>query len=90
MPPLTSSTWPVIYEASSDARNATQLATSSGEPIFPSGIIFRALSFNSSDSTAVIEVSMNPGATALQVILRDPTSRAMAMVKPISPAFDAE
>jgi hypothetical protein len=30
---------------------------------------------------------MKPGATALQVMLRELTSRAMAMVSPISPAF---
>ena len=39
---------------------------------------------------AVIAVSMNPGATALTVMLREPTSRATAMVRPISPAFDDE
>ena len=34
-------------------------------------------------------VSMKPGATALQVMLREPTSRAMAMVRPINPALEA-
>ena len=31
-----------------------------------------------------------PGATALTVILREATSRARALVKPICPAFEAE
>ena len=33
-------------------------------------------------------VSMKPGATALTVMLREATSRATDMVRPISPAFD--
>ena len=45
-----------MYAASSEARNATQFATSSGVPTRPRGIIFKALCFNSSDKTDVIEV----------------------------------
>jgi len=45
-------------------------------------------SFSSGESAAVMAVSMNPGATALTVMLREPTSRAAAMVKPINPAFE--
>ena len=38
MPPLTASTCPVIYDASSDARKHTAAATSAAVPIRPSGI----------------------------------------------------
>src|SRR5206468_7512963 len=89
IPPLTFSTCPVIYEASSDARKLTALATSSVLPTLPSGIIFTAVCLNSSLSTAVIPVSTKPGATALHVMFREATSRAIAIVSPISPAFDA-
>ncbi len=37
----------------------------------------------------VISVSINPGATALTVIPREPTSRASDLVKPIMPALAA-
>src|SRR5215207_4978794 len=36
-PPSTSRTTPVMYDASSDRRNVTALAMSSGSPILPSG-----------------------------------------------------
>ena len=36
-----------------------------------------------------MSVSMNPGATTLTVMPRDPTSLATALVKPISPALAA-
>ena len=39
---------------------------------------------------AVIGVSMKPGATALQVTLRAASSRAMVLVRPTTPALDAE
>ncbi len=87
MPPFTFSTWPVIYDASSDAKNATAPASSSGVPTRPNGICFTAFCLKSSLKTAVMAVSMKPGATALQVMLRELTSRAMAMVSPISPAL---
>ena len=35
----------------------------------------------------VSSVSTNPGATALAVMPRDASSRAVALVRPISPAF---
>src|SRR5271157_3190960 len=90
IPPFTFSTSPVMYPASSDARNLTACATSKSLPPWPRGMFFLMLSFNSADRAAVMAVSMNPGATAFTVMLRDPTSRATAMVKPISPAFDDE
>ena len=36
-----------------------------------------------------MSVSMNPGATTFTVTLREPTSRASDLQKPISPAFEA-
>ena len=36
-----------------------------------------------------MSVSISPGATTLTVMPRDATSSATALVKPISPAFDA-
>ena len=45
--------------------------------------------FTSSESTAVMSVSMNPGATAFTVMLRLAISCASDFVNPISPAFDA-
>jgi hypothetical protein len=36
-----------------------------------------------------MSVSTMPGATTLTVMARDATSRASALAKPISPAFDA-
>ncbi|SKG12021.1 Uncharacterised protein [Mycobacteroides abscessus subsp. abscessus] len=43
----------------------------------------------SSGSTAVMSVSMNPGATTLQVMLRLPSSRLTERAMPTSPALDA-
>ena len=40
-PPSTPITWPVMYAAASDARNATSAATSRGVPGRPTGIAFR-------------------------------------------------
>src|SRR5580700_8129949 len=39
MPPFTSSTWPVMYDAASEARNFTASATSCGVPFRPRGIV---------------------------------------------------
>ena len=57
---------------------------------FPSGVIAIAACFCSSVRTAVSTVGTKPGATAFTVMLRPPTSRASALVKPIMPAFAAE
>src|SRR5205807_10356896 len=89
IPPFTLSTCPVMYAASSDARKRTACATSISVPARPSGIISFTLFFRSAERPSVMAVSIYPGATAFTVILRDATSRAMAMVKPISPAFEA-
>src|SRR4051812_15753399 len=90
MPPFTLRTCPVMYAASSLARKRTALAMSVSVPVRPSGIIFKTWSFISCGRSLVISVSIQPGATALQVMEREPTSRAMDMVSPMRPAFEAE
>src|SRR5699024_12220361 len=74
LPPSTVYTCPVIKLASSAARNATSAATSSGEPVRPTGWILSislrkasALEFFSIISM-FNSVSIQPGATALQRI----------------------
>ena len=64
-------TSPVIYADSSDAKNETSDATSSGLPMRPSGT--RRL-ISSMGMSCVISVSMNPGATTFTVTLRFATS----------------
>ena len=73
----------------SDARKATAFAMSSGLPKCPSGICAADAFFTSSDNTAVISVSINPGATALTVTPRDASSLAALLVIPMIPALDA-
>ncbi len=79
-----------MYEASSEARNATAAAISSGVPKRPSGVAVRIPSWIASDRPDVSSVSTNPGATALQVMPREASSRAVAFVSPIRPALAAE
>ncbi len=76
--------------ASSEARKATAFATSSGCPNLPSGVIWMPQSLSSWGRSAVSSVSMNPGATALTVMLRPPTSLARALVRPMRPALEDE
>ena len=68
-PPSTRSTSPVMNEASSEARNATAAATSSGVPMRPSGYQRARRSSRSGSSArrwAHASVRTVPGATALQ------------------------
>ena len=91
MPPSTTSTLPVTYEAAGLAKNNTAAATSSAVPSRLAGI--RSLGrgdHHTSPRAAVISLSMNPGATALTVIFRLANSRQTVLVKPMMPAFDAE
>ena len=76
---------PVTYEASSEVRNRTHAATSSGVPMRRAGIA-STIPFPMS---CVSLVYTNPGATAFTVIPRLATSTATVFVKPIRPAFDA-
>ena len=71
-PPSTNSSIPVIKLLSSDARNKTAFATSSGLPIRPSGIVFKRVVFICSSSNKRLRtgVSVGPGLIALTRILR--------------------
>src|SRR5882724_5898675 len=67
-PPLTESVWPVMNPASSDARNATAAAMSSGSPVRPSGIAFLSDSISLSLPPAISwrsGVFVGPGQTTL-------------------------
>ena len=75
--------------ASGPTRKATAPATSSGVPNLFSGVRSRIVALVSSGRPAVMRVPMNPGAMALTVMPREPTSFASDLVNPISPAFAA-
>lgn len=54
------------------------------------GVFFSAkASLSALKNTPVISVSINPGATALERIFREPSSSAIDLVKPIIPALEA-
>jgi hypothetical protein len=89
-PPSTASTWPVMNAASSLARKATAWAISSVVPNRPSGVLEVISAWRASGRSWVSSVRTKPGATALQVIPRDASSRAVAFVRPMRPAFAAE
>src|ERR1051326_5870773 len=93
-PPVTGSVWPVMYDASSEARNSTAFATSTGNPRRPSGVIFEGLNSTVRSSSfrpsPVRSVSMGPGATALTLIPYCASSSATSRMKPCTPAFAAE
>jgi hypothetical protein len=76
--------------ASSLARNATALAISSVVPYRPSGVRAVISAWSASGRSFVSSVRTKPGATALQVIPREASSRAVAYESPISPALAAE
>ena len=71
------------------ARKATAQAMSSGSPNLPSGICPPTVLLTCSGRASVMSVAMNPGATALQVIERLASSRAMVFVNPSRPALEA-
>ena len=83
-PPLIFKTSPVIYDESSEAKNNTALATSSGFPNLESGIISLYLFLILSYKTSVISVSIKPGVIALTFIFFEPNSLAKDFVNPIS------
>ena len=78
-----------MYPASSEARKATAFAISSVVPKRPSGVRAVISCLSSSGRSWVSSVRTNPGATALTVMPREASSRAVALVKPISPALAA-
>ena len=87
MPPSTAMTCPVIYPASSLARNATVLVTSSAAPMRPMGMAARVVVLEASGMAAVMSVYMKPGATALTVTPRLANSLARDLVMPMTPAL---
>ena len=89
-PPSTLITEPVIKLESSEARNATTFATSSGFPNLPSDVNLLTVTYVSSGITSAIFVSIKPGAIALTLTPSLPTSFDNDLVKPIIPALLAE
>ena len=69
---------------------ATAAATSSTEAKRPSGVAALMASLTLAGKESVSSVTTKPGATALQVMPRDATSRAVALVRPMRPALDDE
>ena len=63
MPPLTCIVSPVIYEASSDDKKATQFDTSSPVPNFPIGILDVKYNLTFSAIFIVMSETINPGET---------------------------
>src|SRR6188474_1536840 len=86
IPPLTASTCPVIYAASSEARKHTAAATSPSVPSRPSGMADAQSACAWSVIDLVMSVATSPGLTTLTVMLREATSRASALLNPINPA----
>src|ERR1035437_9940651 len=86
-PPTPTSTWPVAYEAYSEHRKAVVPAMSAGVPSRARGIWVRSAERASAVIAPVMSVSMNPGAIALQRMLREASSLATDLVSPINPAL---
>ena len=68
MPPLTCKVSPVIYEACSDDKKTTELATSSPFPSLDIGILEVKTAFTLSTILSVILDCINPGETQFNVI----------------------
>jgi hypothetical protein len=88
---------PLMYEASSETRKATTLAMSSTRPKRLKGMFLANRSFISSmdiptlsAASLVISVSIQPGATALTLMLNRPSSSASVRAIACRPAFAAE
>ena len=72
------------------ARKATASAISCVRAEAPERRAVGDLVHSGSGRSWVSSVSTNPGATALTVMPREASSRAVALVSPISPAFADE
>ena len=83
LPPSTTSTEPVTYDASREARKPTAAATSAGGP----GPTDRRPLPHHPLLLRRRPVAIQPGSTALTVTPDPPTSTASARVSPTSPAF---
>ena len=90
LPPSTDSTCPVMNEASSEARNSTADAISSGVPARNSGVSSQIPAITVSSKQRVMSVSTKPGATQLTRMPLGATSFASDLVYPITAAFEAE
>jgi len=85
-PPLTCIVSPVMYDAKSEARNATAAPMSSGSPNRARGIPDSKVFLSSSVIKGrTMSVAMNPGATAFTRILYGAVSRARLLVNPMMP-----
>ena len=71
------------------ARAAGWLAGTHARAHAPSGMLFRMPSSYFLSIDAVMSDAMNPGATALHVMVRLANSRAVVFVRPITPALAA-
>jgi hypothetical protein len=90
IPPSTGMIAPVTYALPRPLRNTATPAMSSGRPMRPSGEAAAICSPCSASVTAIILDSNGPGATALTVMCRGPSSRARTRVSWCSPALLAE
>src|SRR6478735_941382 len=89
-PPSTTSSWPVQYADSSDARNSTASASSSGVPTRRIGTAAKASGGGFSPNVLqYISVATPPGSTALTRIPADASSTAADFVIPRIAHFDA-
>ena len=88
-PPSINICWPFIYDACSDAKNATSAATSSGLPYRRSGIARFISTWRASGILVTASVSMVPGATQFTVMLRRPYSTAIDFDAAASAPLDA-
>ena len=90
-PPLTLTVWPVTNDASSEARNATTLATSAGWPSRRNGIaLVRASRSFGPANDANSAVSVGPGQTQLTLTWWRAISLASDLVKAMTPPLAAE
>ena len=79
-----------MYDDKSEAKNATQLETSSPVPSLAIGILEVKVNLTFSAIPSVILVSINPGDTQFIVIFFFAYSIARLFDIPIIPAFEAE
>src|SRR6185312_8017520 len=90
-PPLTLTVWPVMKDASSEARNTTIPATSSGCPSRRNGIaLVRASRSFGPANEANSAVSVGPGHTQLTLTWFLAISLASDLVKAMTPPLAAE
>src|SRR4051794_34305041 len=89
-PPLGLSTAPTKYPASSEARNATVAAISSGSARRPAGVDLAIAARLSLISSWSVDVPTCPGATAFTRMPCTMSSLAAALVNPSTAAFAAE